>query len=408
MGKFDLNSPTDFARLTLSGAGSILQLFTGRGESEWRIEEAAFWHDPRNKVVFHVFKSATDFNAAVSSVVDQGGRRNAKFLFPYQDGQLTEDLGRTPETFELDVLIFGDNYLRAFNNLMRRLNDPRPGTLQHPVRGELTCKMESYTITHASEARKAVAIRLTMVEHSFNGVFTFKRVDPSAPGALQKLTSAFSKIEAAINAVEGTINAVRTVKNLIIQNLNEYKFFFARVGRDMNATFNAGNDIPALLPTQDGGIQLDDGDFSDTGQAPVVSPNDPLANLPSQYIDGTLGTALATEQIQKNIEQARQNLSVVIAQMEAINNGLGALEFYSQIIGLKETALDLQDAYEKGKASSNVKLIEFITPREMSLREVAYANGIPVDAADQIWLLNPELLSTNYIAPGTKLRVAVS
>lgn len=408
MPNLNLGNATDFAKLTMSSAGSLLQLFTGRGNSAWDIQEGAFFHDPQNKVLFHVFESATDYNAAVETINDAGGRRKAKHLFPYTDGQLTEDLGRSPDTFDINILLFGDRYLAAFNRLMQELNDPSPGTLQHPVRGTITCVMESYQITHESRSRKALALRITFIEHSFNGFFDRPMKDPSAPGALQKLAESFKKIDNVINKVEATLLAVRTVKNTIKQALTEYKNFYARIGNNMNASFNPGGNIPALLPVQDGGIQLDDGSFLTGGITSVVSPNDPFASLPPEFTDSATAQILNTEQIFKDITLARQNVNDIILQLEGLGNGQGSLEFFLELLDLKQTAIDMQDAFEKGKQSSNVKLIEYVVPRVMSVREVAFANRIAIDNVGEIVILNPELESSNYIPPGTRLKLAVT
>jgi len=408
MPNLDLSNAADFAKLTVGGAAGLLSLFTGRGSTAWDIQEGAYYHNPNSRVLFHVFQSAVDYNAAVDQITDSGGRRNAKFLFPYKDGQLTEDLGKTPESFDINILLFGNRYMAAFNLLMQELNDPEPGILEHPIRGFITCKMESYTILHSSETRKAMAIRLNMVEHSFNGFLSYGTPPTTAPSALQKLADAFKKIDNAITRVEATLLAVRTVKNFIKQLLGEYKNRFASTGNNMNRTFNPGGQIPALLPVQDGGIQGANGEVIDTGITAAVSPNDTLASLPIEFTDTALGQALATEQIFKDIETNRSQLTAIIAQLESLAGGQGALEFYDVILDLRETAIDMQDAFEKCKQSSQIKLIDYVVPRVMTVREIAFANGVAVDDASQILLLNEEFQSANYFSKGDRVRLAVT
>src|SRR3989304_7195751 len=97
MGKFDLNNAADFARATNSFGGAILQQFSGRGDSAWILEEGAYQSgiNPENRVVFHVFRTALDYNGAIDRISDSGGRRKGKFTFPFLDGQLTDGLGRS-------------------------------------------------------------------------------------------------------------------------------------------------------------------------------------------------------------------------------------------------------------------------------------------------------------------------
>jgi hypothetical protein len=411
MGRFNLNNATDFARATNSFGAGILQTFTGTGNSAWVIEEGAYKSgiNPENIVIFHVFRSATDYQGALSQISDSGGRRKAKFLFPYVDGQLTEDLGRMPETFTLDIILHGSRYQNAFAALLRILNEPVPGTLVHPVRGEIRCAMESYELIHQESQRKAVAIRLTMVEHSVEPLVLRTREDKSAPSKLQKLTAAFSKIERVINKVQSVSFLVTSVKNQIIQGLQEYQKSYAKVAGNMNATFNPGGaPIPALLPVTEGGLQGEDGEFVTNATTIAVSPSDPFAQTPIELTDETLQTALAIEQISKDIESTRGQVSELISTLETSGDGEGAFEFYDNIIELRETANDLQDAFEAGKQSSQVTLIEYTTPRLMSVREVAFDNGLSPDDAIQVAYLNPELESLNYIPRGTVLKVALT
>ncbi len=410
MPNFDLNKQADFARATNSFGAGILQTFTGRGDSAWAIEEGSYQSglDPSKIVLFHVFRTAVPYNAALSRISDSGGRRKAKFQFPYIDGQLTEDMGRTPETFDCDIVIHGDNYLNAFTDLMQILNEPVPGTLIHPIRGKIRCAMETYEVVHSDSQRKAVGLRLTFTEHSIDALVLKKRQDKSAPSLLSKLSSAFAKIESAINAVQGVNFLVQSVKNQIVQSLSDYQNSYAAISGNMNATFNASGNIPALLPVQSGGLQDSSGNIITNAVTLAVSPNDPSQNIPSELLDPQLQTVLAVEQIQKDIQTLRASLGSIIETLSASAEGVGSLEFFDNIIDLRTTANDMQAAFEAGKQSSQVQLIKYVTPRVMSIREVAFENSISPNDGLQIALLNPELESLNYIPQNTELKVAIT
>jgi len=412
MGKYNLNNPTDFARAVSTGPADVLNLFNGGGKSAWDIQEASYYIEDnanvRQEVIFHIFKTASDYQAAVNQVSDKGGRRKAKFLFPYIDGQLTEDLGRTPGSFSFDILIFGNNYKRAFVDLMKLLNNPRPGTLVHPVLGNITCVMESFDITHKSDSRKAVAINLTMIEHSFTGLQVTLKEDPSAPSKIQGLLDSFKKISNAIDKVEAFTFAARTLKNTIKGVLADYKDAYAKVASGLNVTFNASQDIPGLLPVNEGGLLNPDGTFAAEGVSSVSSPSDPFQQIPAELTNSTLSQALAIEQLQKDIQSTRDTVSNAISLMESAGNGQGAFESYDEIQGLKQTVIDLQLAFEAGQKSSIVRVIQYKVPNLMTIREAAFANKISIDDIEQIYLLNPELPSVNYIEAGTLLKVAVS
>lgn len=409
MGKFDLNNPLDFARATNSFGAGILQTFTARGSRDWLIEEGSYQSniDPTNIMVFHVFRSAKDYNGALSQITDSGGRRKAKFIFPFKDGQLTADMGREAENFNLEIVLHGDNYLDAFNNFLRILNEPTPGVLTHPVRGKITCGMEHYELVHQDSQRKAVAVRLTMTEHSLEALALKKAPDKTAPSLLSKLSGAFTKIESAINTVQGVVFLVQSVKNQITQGLKDYQNAYAKVAGNMNQTFNPGGNIPALLPTQSGGTQNSSGQIVTNSVTVAASPNDPLQSLPPSLVSTQLQQALAIADIQKNIQATRDQVAASIVQLEEAGNGQGALEFFDNIIDLRTTANDLQAAFEAGKQSSQARIIDYMTPQVMSIREVGFANGILPDQSNEIALLNPDLESLNFIPQGTLVKVAV-
>lgn len=410
MGKFDLNNAADFARATNSFGSSILQLFTGRGESAWVLEEGAYQSgvNPAKKVIFHVFRSALDYDGAVDQISDKGGRRKAKFVFPFLDGQLTEDLGRKPETFEVNILLHGGNYMNAFNELMTILNEPAPGTLIHPVRGKIICAMEEYDILHEEKSRKAVAIRLTLIEHNLGAMALQTRKDTSAPSKLSKLTETFKRIETAINNVQGVVFLSQSTKNLITQNLQAFQEAFGQLTGNMNATFNSGGNIPALLPTQLGGLQDGSGNIVANGVTIARSPADPFVNLPSNLTSQNLQTALAIEQLAKDVDERRSDIADLVEELSDAGNGQGSLEFFDDIIGLRQTANELQEAYEAGKQSSQVRIVRYVTPRAMSIREIAFINGLRPDDGIEIALLNPELESLNLVPKDTELKVALS
>ena len=110
----------------------------------------------------------------------------------------------------------------------------------------------------------------------------------------------------------------------------------------------------------------------------------------------------------KEIGITRTEIAGIISDLESSGAGQGSHEFFDNILSFRGMANDLQDAYEAGKQSSQVQVIKYVTPRIMSVREVAFENGLSPDDGIQIAYLNPELDSLNKIAKDTELRVAVS
>ena len=134
--------------------------------------------------------------------------RKVKYKYPYVDGQTTDDLGREPGSFELEILIFGQNYMDCFNQLLIEFNDPVPGILVHPVRGEIVCGVDKYTLTHQSDQRKAMGIHVTFTEHNFSILGPNDLQSPaksSIKSALSNVLGVFAKFDAVINKVNGAI-----------------------------------------------------------------------------------------------------------------------------------------------------------------------------------------------------------
>lgn len=406
MGRFDLNNAADFAKVTLSDAATLLSDFSGKNPGDWDIQEGSY-----NGVLFHVFKSKSDWDGALGNITDSGGRRLAIFKFPYVDGQTTDDLGRQGESFDLDILIHGPRYKNGLLALMAELNKPTPGELVHPVRGKIKVKAQHYQLLHSSEKRKAVAIRLTLVEHSFTlGGFGTKQ-DATVKGALAKALDAIQKIENVITNVQGAIIFASDVKAHFVALLNDFKGGYSTVLGRINVTYNRGGstDMPALLPVNNGGTLNSDGSVKQSSFPSVASPSDPFQSVPVAQVSQAASTAVATAQLVKEVNTLRGNLTTIVDELSASGqNGEGSLVFYDDILNLKLAAIAMQDALEKGIASSQTHLVNYVTPRVMSLREVAFENGVDVDRVYDLEVLNPQLLSTNFIDKGTAVQVPIA
>ena len=403
MSRFDLSSPADFSRITQQSLGQISQLIDGRDPAEWDLLEGSY-----NGVIFHVFRSKVDWQGALSRIQDTGGRRKVKYQYPYRDGQTTDDLGRKPGSFQMEILIHGIRYMQGFRALMAEFDKPTPGILIHPVRGQITVGVEDFQIAHTNDQRKAVALNVTFIEHNFTVGNIRDLKDTSVKSKLAAALEIFKKIDATINKIEATTLFVRGVKNQLKALLEAYKTSNGQVLTTMNVAFNLGagsNDIPALLPVNEGGTRDSNGIVTTNDFLVVRSVSDPFNNLPVSLLSQTTQQALAATQIQKQIESVRNQAADLIEAL--IDNG-GALEFYDDIIELRASVNQVQDVFESGVASSNAQVIDYVTPRLMSLREVAFANGIPVERVQEIDILNPSLLSTNFVPKGTSLKVPVS
>lgn len=401
MSGFDLNNPLDFAQKVVGSAAGLLSNFTSTDPSEWDIQEGSY-----NGVVFHVFESKQDWLGGVAQVQDSGGRRKVKYMFPYQDGQTTDDLGRAPETFSVNILLHGSNYVQGYARLIRELQRPQPGILVHPVRGRIRCAMESVDLTHESSSRKAMALQITFIEHNFDaGAIFVEDIDQGVKSALQTALEAFAEIENLILKVRGTINFIQAVKNDLIEFINLFNNNYAQTLGRMNATFNesTSDDIPGLLPVNQGGNLGDEGEQKSGVFPTVASASDPFVQVPVETVRQNSSIAKTVKELEEETNTRRSEVNTIISRLESSN--ASTLEFNEDIINLKGMAIRLQNVLEAGKASSNAFVINYVVPRLMTIREVAFANNVLLDRVNELEELNPELTSFNFIEKDTVIKV---
>jgi hypothetical protein len=419
----------------VSPAALLLSEITGINADRWEIVESEFISNLTLKknpnavpAKFLIFAERGTYGAGMSVAHDFGGRRKVRYMFPYRDGQTTDDLGRKPETFEINCMIFGPEYREGLRLLLRECEQPSPGVLVHPVRGHMYVALEDYELTHSHDARRAVTVRLRFTEQSF----TLDSINTLAPGSGKK-SSLKTALVAALNAVklvngvitdvQSNIIAARAIAGRIGSALGLYKTAYVVNLQKINKTFNSqsGSDLPTLLPVNDGGVANPDGTLASNSFPVVGTLNDPFTGFPPPP-DQDLIQAVATQQAIDSTNVLRDQVGAIIADLESVTpfdlgetnpdvrqltEPVGSLVFRQQILDLKTTAQLMADALNTGVASSQFRIADFTVPRLMSVREAGFAAGLAVDLSYQIELLNPSLLSVNYIPKGTILRIPV-
>lgn len=402
MSGFDLNTIPGFEAITslTGGLGGLLGSLTGAIAQNWDIQEASYGHNGK-QILFHVFKSSTDYNAAVGDVHDASGHRKIPIVFPYQDGQSSDDLGRKGEVFEFNVLIFGPQYKAQYQKLLKELNDPTPGTLIHPVRGSLTVAAEEWDVVHASDKRQAVALKIRFIEHSFSVDYSTIPASKNVPSALTTALGFLSLISKVLTAAQSIEFVAKNTTNLVAALIGQYQTGYTATLSQLNQTFNPNSNaaIPTLLPTvagQDPSVYTLAGSANDAFQAtsPLVA---------SQSVQ--LTAALASQQAVDSVAALCTLLNTYVTQIEATEQGQGALIFYDQVISMKQSIIALQEMLEVGLQTSSNTVVTYKLPRDMSVREVCFANGLFPDNSYDLEVLNPQLLSVNLIPKGTIVQV---
>lgn len=400
----------------ISGTTGVLLDFAGKDPALWDIVEGSFLSDASKKagkqpVIFHVFVSKVAYGGAVARISDKGGRRKVKYSYPYLDGQTTDDLGRKPGGYDFDILLYGARYKEGLNALIAEVDVPGPGTLRHPVRGDIRCVMEDYELLHQSDTKKAVSIRLMLIEHNFTIGKISEQFKPvkDVKSTLSNALAALKTISAVIDKVSSYQLFAQSFIRQINGLLSSYQNIFGGLLQSFNITFNAGSstDLPSLLPVNEGG----------NGVAPGQAGIFPTAATPGTGSDAFTGinlptsttpTSVAAQQAIDQVNAARAQCETIIELLSSGAGGQGALDFYDQILSLKVGAIALQEALEAGIQSSNAIVVPYTTPRLMSIREVAFATGLTPDDSDQLEQLNPGILSYNFIPQGTVVLVPQS
>jgi hypothetical protein len=259
-------------------------------------------------------------------------------------------------------------------------------------------------VTHGSDKKQAVALRVRFLEHSFSVDYSTAPIAKSVSSALTSAISFIGKIASAITAVQSVAFIASNTRNLVTALMSDYQAGYVNVLGQLNQTFNPDSSlsIPGLNPVVPG--QSAETFNVATSFTDVFSGTGALTQAQSGQSQ-QLTAALATEQAIDNVTALRNSLESDIEQIEATEGGQGALIFYDQILVLKQSAQSMDDVLQLGIQTSSNIIVNYTTPRDMSVREVCFANGLTPDNSYDIEVLNPNLLSMNLIPKGTTVQV---
>jgi prophage DNA circulation protein len=391
----NLNNPADFATATLSNLSTALSNLLG--SSQWSIQEAAYGVDPNNLVLFHVFKTNENYTAALDQVQDVISRRVPEYKFPYVDGQGTDDLGREASTYEFDAIIHGPNYYNAYVRLINELNKPFQGTLRHPVNGLITVKFTGGRVTHRSKERQAVILHMTFVESNVNISLTTTK--PTLKTTLANAAAFLSSVASQITQVQGYAAVASSALLAANATIASFSAGFTSFLVSLNTSFNNGTsaDLPGLLPANSA---------AGTTSFPVATATTGVyADLTPAEIQAQTTAPVSAAQAQILLSDLVTSANATIAAIEGISGGQGALIYYDTTNNIRQSIQAAKSALLLCLQTSNSLVTSYTVPVLMSIREVCFANNIPVDNSQDVLTMNPGLLSANYIPQGTVLQI---
>lgn len=350
---------------------------------------------------------------AIDQISDGGGRRLAVYEYPYQDGQSVDDLGRKGEKFTFQIKFFGPNYQVTFKKFLAVVcNAAGQGVLSHPVRGNITCRFQEYEFVHRHDEWNAVTIKATWIEDN-KGQIQQSNLNPASQNtalrsALQTLVSLEAGVSAGISTVSALLLLPHAIQNAMQLRLNSLTGQVSRLLGQLASTFGTDAQTQALFAaanTSTGNVSTLNSGTTGSGQLPPVyqvgfSATD-QTNINNQLAQFVSSNQVTSQQAVFAANAARSTITLAIAEIQGFtgNQGFDIVMLYRQM------ANQIQFVTQSCIAAAQPQVVVFKVESVMSLRMVAFLNGLSVDAQSQIISLNPYLASVNYVLPGTMLLV---
>ena len=409
--------------------------FGAASKGKWNLTPGT-WTDAKTnvKTVFFAETRAGDLNGqltSVDSVTDSASRRLAIYEYPYLDGQQLKDMGRKGESYVFNIRFFGANYqtkYKEFYNNVYRSNSV--GTLTHPVlsaiRGSCQARLQSFEQVHRAEETNSVTIRATFVEDNSStitgGALQNQIDDPDT--ALQKSLKKLVRTSAAISNYLTSATATLQVPSAVAAGLEARKT--SLIGQvsgllgQLGATFSSGNDLVGLFAIAGpalGGVP--DGNYGTVAQRTSVGSTQITKVAPvfqvgldpstQSLVDAQIDKFVSANQITPaqavyTANQARDGIKTAIADVESTLGNAG----YDVVVLYRQLAVNIQDTVEACITSAESKVRIYKVPRNMSLRMIAYKNGLSSDRQNDIESLNPYLGSINLVPAGSSITVPAS
>jgi len=407
--------------------GAATNPFGLPSKGEWNLIEGSFTTKTTQKKVTFFFEKAKGEDrtqkTGLEQVSDGGGRRKAIYEYPYRDGQVVDDLGRRGEKFTFNLTFFGSNYQKLFKDFMDVVvSSKESGILTHPVRGQIPCAFQEYEFVHRHDQFNAVTIRATFIEDNQDVLKNTNLQTASANSALrsalQTLTDAQSFIGTAIVTVGAALPIPGSIQSAMQSRLSSITGGLSRLFSQLAATFSSDSQLQSLAAKAsqvNGGVTaLNSGTTASSAsvsQGQVLPPvfqvgvgkteAQSLQTLASQFSNTNQITA---QQAVYQMNQVRAQISEAIQYTEAQFSSSG----FDIILTYRQLAVQFQAAVEAAISSASPSVKVYTVPFDMSLRRVAFLNGLDPDRQGDIAILNPDIDSINFVPQGSVLVVPAS
>lgn len=409
---------------------SFLDLIPGLGNpfglpssGVWNLQKGSFTTPDQGTTVFFVEDRIGQFPkqfTAIDSITDGGGRRLAIYEYPYIDGQAVQDLGRKGEKFTMNIKFFGDNYQILFKEFIESVTrSNQKGTLNHPVRGSFTCRFLEWEFVHRGDEWNAVTIKATWIEDNtdqINNLNIFDSVNALLRRGLSVLSSVSSTITTALSAAVALKSLPSQLENNLFASLKSTISLCSQLLGKLAATYSSDAQFKSLFAhakSSGSALNVNSGTVGATSGVPsgnlppvyqVGFSQSDQASIDSNISDFTNSSQITPQQAVYLCNQARKTISAAITLAELL---LGN-DAFSIILQYRILANQMQSTTQGAVTNAQAQVKVYTVPFAMSLRTVAYLNGLVVDRITDIDALNPFLGSLNYVLPGTLLTIPAS
>lgn len=402
----------------LEALGGFSNPYGAPSRDEWAINSASFQllDGSDEKLVFFASKSSEDPSGnktGLENVTDSGGRRLAIYEYPYRDGQVTEDLGRRGEKYVFIVKFFGSRYRDRYVDFYRKVINRRSiGILTHPTIGDVHARLETYEFIHKHDEFNAVALRCTFVEDTTDSTRDNQpkndrigAIDSLLRTALSVLTTVQRTVQTNIFSFQAILLLPQAVVNAMQLRLQSVINQHASLLAQMAATFGTDGSIIDLASSSGGVTGANSGTSTSGSQLPPIfqvglppSESAAVSSNQSTFINANQVTAT---QLIFNTNQSRAEVAEAIAFHES---QLGS-DAFEAVIAYRQLVVAFQKAAESCIKSTAIQTTQYLIPFDMTLAEVAFANGLDPDRMVDIERLNPDLGSANLVEAGSVLLI---
>lgn len=284
-----------------------------------------------------------------------GGRKLATHEFVRSNRRFVEDLGLNNRTFHITGIITGFDYLLKREALLREIELPGQGLLQHPFYGRPIVTAFSYTVKENLQKAGEATIEMKFEEGEAqsqplpNSFFSNALAEELAAELAALLAAEFAE-------KYGIPAGAQNFGDAISQNANVGSFFqgaFSQPGlnqstADYTNTLNNFNNNIVELVSQPEKMASSVNELVDKGQLLFSEPADSFGFLSKGFSFNSVGITLTTET--RSNTQRENNRKAVVDIMRGMNLGSA----YNQAAQIKFTlARDLEQVKDSLDDSFN-------------------------------------------------------